>query len=1017
MTHHDSGNADRRAAMGKGRRLILLVSLLVVASLAFVAWRQAGRMWLDASLQNLRVAVGSRHYREGVTLAREIIDFDPDHMEAAMLGADAATGANDPDACLEFLRVATRHKHPHLAEAFVRLGMLHLQRWEAHDAEQAFRRAIEVDPRNPAALQQLAFLLSLEGRRAESLPYRFRLLTLGHFTIDDLALLGHHQVVLNARQQLEQFLRADPHDPMPHIGLGRLALQVSRVAEAEEHFRAVIAAVPQSSDAWAWWGHALLRRPRNELDAAMRRWYSKLPESAREHVETWIVLGRWAQQRRDWAGAARCFWEAARRDPDHGIALYQLGVSMAAAGEGDRGTPIRRRAEAVQELEQICSALHESSITARRMARAAELCEMLGRVWESAAWCRVLLQYRRPPGVHPDRAPKPDELDAFAEARQICRMILSRVEPHIRRRPERIVARLNPLRTLDLAGLPLPAFDQPLEIPLQQPLAELDRQPAFVDVTRRMGIDFTYFNADDPSTEGRRMFEFTGGGAAVIDFDQDGWPDIYLTQGCPWPPGQETAAYRDRLYRNLGGRRFVDVTDAAGLGDDRFSQGAAAGDYNNDGWPDLLVGNVGRNRLYLNNGDGTFRETTAEAGLRGDLWTTSVAVADLNGDSIPDLYCVNYLKKGRAMELICGRDGKLRACSPTEFDAEQDRLLLGRGDGTFLDRTAACGVVRPHGKGLGCLVAHLSRSETLDLFVANDTTANFLLVNRRPAGTTPLFEDRALLAGLAHSRNGEAQACMGIALDDADGDGRDDLLVTNFYGDWNTFYHRQPADTLLFLDESDAWGVTETSLQTLGFGCQFLDGELDGLPDLIITNGHVDDFSFRGDPYRMRPQYLRNVGGRFTDWPAEQLGPFFQRERLGRGLARIDFDGDGLEEFVVSYLETPVALVHNRCRRPGHFLAVRLSSRHGARDAIGTRVTIEAGGWKRSRQLTAGDGYMASNERILIFGLGARHQIDRLTVRWPDGTVEHYDQVMADQHLRLVQGMGVFPLHTRTARP
>ena len=993
---------------------LVLVALLVIA---YAFWKKSREMWLDASLQNLRAAVGRQQYKEGVALADEILATDPSLMEAAMLGAEAAVATKDLARCLKFLRQATERPHPKLAEAYLRMGMIYLQQWKAREAERALRRAVEVAPRDPPAVQHLAFLLSLEGRRFESLKYRFRLLTLGHFSLDDLALLGHHQVVLNAKQQLEQFLKVEPDDPMPRLGLGRLALRANELEAAESHFRAVLERYPELSDAWAWLGHALLKRPRESVESSMQTWKEQVPESASEHPETWVVRGLWAQRRRDWIGASRCFWEAVTRDPDHGVALYQLSVSLAAAGEGERAEPFRVRAAAVQELEQAASQLYEMSLSARRMARAAELCESLGRVWEAAAWCRELLGYQAPPGIEPGRQPTQEELDAFYDARRRCQTVLARVTPQVRREPPRVDPAFDPAKKTSLASIPIPAFDPVSPEELKSPAADLARQPAFVDVTRDMGIDFSYFNADDPSTEGRRMFEFTGGGVTVLDYDQDGWPDLYFTQGCAWPPDPEQSRYEDRLYRNVGGKRFVDVTEQSGLGDRGFTQGAAAGDFNNDGWPDLMVGNVGRNRLYLNNGDGTFTERSEPAGLRSDVWTTSCAIADLNGDAVPDIYCVNYLKKGRAFQLICGRDGKLRACSPTEFDAEQDRFFLGRGDGTFTDRTDAAGFVRPLGKGLGCLIADLDRSGKLEVFVANDTTANFFFVNERPLGDAPRFEDRALLVGLAHNRNGEAQACMGVGADDVDGDGKPDLFVTNFHGEWNTLYRQQPAESFLFLDESDLWGVTETSLDTLGFGCQFLDAELDGLPDLIITNGHVDDFSFRGDPYRMPPQYLRNVGNRFTDWPAEQLGPFFSKPLLGRGLARIDFDADGREEFAVSHLDTPAALLHNQTRDPGHYLAVRLVGRQSARDPIGADVTVESGDLKRSRQLTAGDGYLASNEHILIFGLGDRERVDRLTVRWPDGKIEQFRDLPAGQQIKIVQGLGLFSLRPGAPAP
>jgi len=248
----------------------------------------------------------------------------------------------------------------------------------------------------------------------------------------------------------------------------------------------------------------------------------------------------------------------------------------------------------------------------------------------------------------------------------------------------------------------------------------------------------------------------------------------------------------------------------------------------------------------------------------------------------------------------------------------------------------------------------------------------------------------------------------GIAADDVDADGRLDLFVTNFYNESNALYRQQ--ETGNFLDESGAWGIPQISQNMLGFGTQFLDAELDGLPDLIVVNGHVDDLTSQGIPFKMSAQYLRNIGGRFTEWPASELGPYFSRKILGRGLARIDWNLDGKEDFVVSHLESPAALIENQSENAGHYLAVELTGTQSARDAIGTQVTLEIGTRKYVKQLTAGDGYQASNHRRLVFGLGDHQRIDRISVRWPNGTTESFEEIAADGVVRLIEAKGMFRL-------
>jgi hypothetical protein len=265
------------------------------------------------------------------------------------------------------------------------------------------------------------------------------------------------------------------------------------------------------------------------------------------------------------------------------------------------------------------------------------------------------------------------------------------------------------------------------------------------------------------------------------------------------------------------------------------------------------------------------------------------------------------------------------------------------------------------------------------------------------------MREQALLAGLAFNRDGLAQACMGIGFDDADNDGRWDLFVTNFYNEANTLYRQ--VGPQLFLDDTRAAQLRAPSLNRLGFGTQFLDADLDGNPDLIVTNGHVDDYRDTGAPYKMPPQFYRNRGGgRFDDLPAAELGDYFRGEYLGRALAKTDFNRDGRPDIAVLHLDAPLALLANETSTTGHFLALHLAGRNCDRDAIGARVTIEtdAGTWHK--QLTAGDGYQVSNQRVLHAGLAAADMIRRLTVRWPHGAVQHFDQVPADRQWLAIEG-------------
>lgn len=936
-------------------------------------------------LVSAREAFEAERWEDASRLIGQATAARPDSGQAWVLAGDVAARRGEYDEALSYYKKVLGKDRTAYVEAQGRAAKIAF--YECHrfsETEQWFRKLLEADPSNTYAHGGLAYLLSICGRRWESAPHLLRLVRQGQFTSEHLCWLGVVEAVVDETEHVRLGHEAAPDDPLPMLGLARLAVRDNQMDQAEVWLRRVLAKTPDLVEAHARLGYVLVERP--EADSRLREWSRQLPAGAEEHPGIWAVRGLWAQQLGDRRGAVRCYGETVVRDPNRLLANYQLSQLLRRLGQRSLADRFAYRARRTLDLGDALHRLQAEPNNTAAMRQAAESCQALGRPWEACAWS--LTAFQQDPNA--------------AWAKQIVQQLRPQLHPET----PQTLAKANPVVELDLSSYPLPRFDSPAEAkPPSQPEALASGSVRFEDVAESAGIDFRYFNAHDPTRRVPRMYEIKGGGVAVLDYDGDGWPDLYFTQGCAWPPRDGDDAHLDRLYRNLGDGHFADVTQRTAIRENRFGQGVAAGDYDNDGFPDLYVANIGGNRLFHNQGDGTFEQVTID-GARTDLcWTSSCVIADLNGDSLPDVYDVNYLRGDDLFEKTCRyRGGVERLCAPRMFEAEPDDVFVNLGDGRFQRQSQQAGILVEDGKGLGIVAADFDDSGTLDLFVANDQVHNFYFRNQtQPRGGSLHFSEQGLLSGLAVDSHGRGQACMGVAAGDANNDGLLDLFVSNFHNEANCLYLQEEGD--LFFDATRSAGLFGASFHMMGFGTQFLDADLDGSPDLVLTNGHLEDQSDLGIPYRMHPQFFRNVGqGQFVELPSGSLGNYFEAVHLGRGLARLDWNRDGLEDFAVTHLHGPAALVTNRTQPSGHYLAVRLRGVESDRDAIGAKVQVTAGGRTWRRQLMAGNGYRASNERRLVFGLGDQTRVDELRVVWPAGSQQLWQDLPADTEWLAIEG-------------
>ena len=529
----------------------------------------------------------------------------------------------------------------------------------------------------------------------------------------------------------------------------------------------------------------------------------------------------------------------------------------------------------------------------------------------------------------------------------------------------------------------------------------------FTDVRKEAGITFLQ---DSTQTDEKYYLETMGTGVGWLDYDQDGLMDLYFVQSAATDIYKPTHPLRSALYHNNGDGTFTDVTEKAGVGGDgHYGQGVAVGDYDNDGYPDLYVTGYGRAILYHNNGDGTFTDVTAKTGVADEgAWSTSAGWFDYDKDGWLDLVVTNYIDWSSKNNLWCGehRPGYRAYCNPGNYRGQKTKLYHNNHDGTFTDVSQSSGVGKPESKGMGVVLADFNNDGWPDIAIANDTWPNFLFLNKHD-GT---FQDVSLVSGLAASEDGRYEAGMGIDAADVDGDGWLDVYITHLDLELNRLYHNNHDGT--FDDVTFHTGIGNKAMLLSGVAMKFLDYDNDGWPDILQLNGSMLDNVqlYHSEVSYKEPLLMyRNLGKGQFEKVSDSLGPDFVRPTAGRGLATADYDNDGDTDVAINIRGDYPELLRNDGGNSNHWLEILLIGTRSNRDGIGASLKLTAEGVTHVEQAKGGMSYMSASDPRILFGLGKRSKIDSLEITWPSGQVDKLTNVPVDRIIAVKEGTGIVP--------
>ncbi len=929
--------------------------------------------------------VKNGEFSKATSLLRRVLVEQPEDAEAIFRYANIEAAQGDLKAAIELLdSIPTDHPQAALP-AIGQSADWYFQIEQYDEAERRYRKLIELAPQFGVARRKLAQLLNRQGRRHEAAEQVRELCRIGDVSQEELhSLLSLSDAIYDDPSNGNRSSHSPQASMLPigASGRARIAFTERRYVECAKLLQEFVnhENVPPSVN--AFYGRALAEG-QNELQ--FLSWLQHADESTKQYAEFWAGLGTYLVDHQQFAEAVRVLGEAIRLDPTDLRSLRRINQSFVALGEREVAERWFDHYVTMRDVTLASNRIgtqEQPDLTA--FPEVIDGLIRLERPLEATLWQLVEAFYLESPE---------SELTEISERRKSLA------------RSEIAFASLSKnLCGLRLEDYPMPKWESLSLLATKSPLGEFiapDNMVTcrFENIAKSLGIEHRFEVASKPINGMFSIYQTVGGGVCVLDFDLDGAVDLYLAQGSGDPP-KYIGTQSNHLYRNLE-KRVSDVTLLSGTNEYRYSIGVTAGDWNQDGFPDLMIANLGQNRLMINNGDGTFRNDPTDGADVATVMTTSVAIADVTNDAIPDMIELNYLDDpNMPRKPSLDANGIIEMVAPLDFKPGMTRILVNDGYGgrkvTSMSRAESAKAT-----GLGIVVSDFDGSLGNEIFVGNDIRPDNLW--KWQPGTDPQSDwvDMAPISGCSLGNGGSTTASMGIAAADFDQSGSLDLYITNFENESASFFLNQGNS---FQDRSIQYNLSLNSLAMLGFGCQSIDYNNDGREDIVVTNGHVENTGAANQPFKQLPQFFVNLGATFELIDVEDQTGYFGNGHVGRALATLDFNRDGKTDFIITHIDGPTALILNKTETSNHWVKVRLAGTTSERDAIGAKVTVRCGEKMWSHWSIAGDGYLCHNEDYLSFGLGNSTTIDEITIQWPSGKEQTMKNISPDQCYLMVEG-------------